>query len=229
MTHRAPLRIPATVAGIALVLVVGGGLLLRDSAFDLPLVEALNTLHRGVFAAIGDGVYRGVGPVPAIAATVILTGVIFAVRRDLATASTFAVTVAVTWLPAALIKVFVGRPRPDADALMHAPATQPDASYPSGHIVFATALVIAAVLVTRSVALRRVWILAGSAGTVLVAFCVVSDGLHFPTDAAASLIWAAGIAPFVGTFWRRIVVPRFKIFRQRQSNAMGPGSADRSR
>ncbi|WP_284253572.1 phosphatase PAP2 family protein [Pseudolysinimonas kribbensis] len=204
------------------MLVIAGGLALRSSSFDLSPVQALNGLHRGLIGTIGDGVYKLVGPLPAIIGTVIITVIIAAVRRDLAAASTFAITVAATWLPAAFIKIMVARPRPPQSLLPHPPHTQPDASYPSGHTVFLIALAIAAVLITRSRAVRRIWVIAGIAGTLLVAFCVLTDGLHYPTDVIASAIWGGGVAPLVGALWSRAVVPRIRLFRP---NGKGPTSS----
>jgi undecaprenyl-diphosphatase len=179
----------------------------------------LNSLHHGAVGWFGDAAYRVIGPVPAIIATAVLAGVLVAVHRDLRAASTFAVTIAVTWLPAALVKILVGRPRPELAALPHPPAPQSDASYPSGHAVFATALVVAAILVTRSVVLRRVWLVVGILGIVAVGFLLVSDGVHYPTDVAASIVWAAGIAPAVSAVWQRFGIPRIPLLRQGRRSA----------
>lgn len=202
------------VAAVAVLLVVGGGVVLHASSVDLPVDQALNALHRGVVAALGDGVYRLLEPVPAVIATAVLTGVLVVVHRDLRAASTFAVTIAVTWLPAAIVKTLVARPRPELALLTHPPAAQSDASYPSGHTVFVTALVVAAILVTRSVVLRRVWLVVGILGIAVLAFLLLSDGLHYPSDVGASIVWSVGVAPLVAGVWQEAVIPRVPLLRE---------------
>ena len=206
---------------MSVVVVLAGGLALRRSAVDLPVDQWLNHGHVGAGAAIGDLVYTALGPVPAVIVTVVLTVVIVVVRRDLFVASTFAVTVAATWLSSAAVKVVMGRPRPEASLLLHPPAPQGDASYPSGHAVFVTALAVTAVMVTGSVVLRRVWAIAGCLAVVGVALAVVSDGLHFPTDVLASVIWGASIAPAVSIAWARFIAPRVPLLRPRGRRAAG--------
>lgn len=200
-----PLRPRVVIAAIGVVLVAAGGFALRRSAFDLPVDQALNTFHHGVVGAFTDAVYRYVGPVPAIVATAILTAVILLVRRDPRAASTFAITIAVTWIPSVVVKVLVARPRPELAALSHPSAAQHDASYPSGHAVFLSALVVAAVVVTRSTALRRLWVVLGVVGIVVLILSLLTDGVHFPTDVLASIVWSLALAPLVAALWQRIV------------------------
>jgi membrane-associated phospholipid phosphatase len=201
------LRPRLIVAIIGVVLVVAVGIALHASAFDLPVDRALNGLHTGAFAALGDAVYKFVGPVYAIVGTAVLTAIILIVRRDLRLASTFAVTIAVTWLSSAVVKILVARPRPELALLPHPPAAQHDASYPSGHAVFVAALVITAVLVTRS-ALRWLWAIAGGLAVIGVGVVLVSDGVHFPTDVLASWVWSLALAPLVCAAWTWLVRPR---------------------
>ena len=203
-----PLRPRLVVAIVGIVLVVAGGIALHASAFDLPVDRALNGLHTGAIGALGSAVYRFVGPVYAILETAVLTAILLVVTRDLRRASTFAVTIAVTWLSSAVVKIAVARPRPDIALLPHPSPAQTDASYPSGHAVFVAALVVTAVLVTRSVALRRVWAIAGGIAVVVVGVLLVSDGVHFPTDVLASWVWSLALAPLVCAVWTWIVRPR---------------------
>jgi len=206
------------VAIVGVVLVFAGGVVLHASAFDLPVDRALNGLHTGAFAALADAVYIFVGPVYAVLGTAVLTAVILAVTRDLRLASTFAVTIAVTWLPSAVVKILVARPRPELALLPHPPIAQHDASYPSGHAVFAAALVVTAVLVTRSTALRRVWAIAGGLAVIGIGVCLVADGVHFPTDVLASWVWSLTLAPLVCAAWTWVVRPR-STPRQRAARA----------
>lgn len=214
MTHQLPAAPPTSlrprliVAIVGVVLVVAGGIVLHASAFDLPVDRALNALHTGAVGALGDAVYKFVGPLYAILGTAVLTVVILVVKRDLRLASTFAVTIAVTWLSSAVVKIAVARPRPELALLPHPSPAQTDASYPSGHAVFVAALVVTAVLITRSVVLRRVWAIVGGVAVVAVGALLVSDGIHFPTDVLASWVWSLALAPLVCALWIRIVRPR---------------------
>ncbi|MGN6325331.1 phosphatase PAP2 family protein [Pseudolysinimonas sp.] len=221
--HRAvavpALRPRVIVAIIGVVLVAAGGIALRTSSFDLPVDRALNTAHTGAIGALGDAVYRFVGPVPAIIGTAVLTAILLLVRRDLRVAAGFAVTIAVTWLSSAVVKIAVARPRPDPSLLPHPSPAQTDASYPSGHAVFITALVVTAVLVTRSPALRRVWAIVGGLAVIGVGVLLVSDGVHFPTDVLASWIWSLSLAPLVAAVWVLIVRPRGAGPRRREARA----------
>jgi len=201
----AALRPRLVVAIVGVALVVAGGIALHASAFDLPVDRALNGLHTGAFGALGSAVYRFAGPVGAIIGTAVLTAVLLLVRRDLRVAAGFAVTIAVTWLSSAIVKIAVARPRPATALLPHPSPAQTDASYPSGHAVFVAALVVTAVLVTRSTALRRVWAIVGGLAVVGVGVLLVSDGVHFPTDVLASWVWSLSLAPLVAAVWFRLV------------------------
>jgi membrane-associated phospholipid phosphatase len=209
LAFSAPLGRSAVVAAVtAVVLVVVGFVLKALGSFEQPLSTALNELHRGVLGGLGSALYRDVGPAPAIVGTVVITAVILIVRRDLRVASTFAFTVAVTWVSVAAVKLLVDRPRPDA-TVMSFPYTpvQHDASYPSGHATFIVVLVIALV----ALAPRRLRPAVTVLGAVIVSFAcflLVVDGVHWTTDVLASVCWGVGVGPFVRAFWVRVVLPR---------------------
>lgn len=197
-------------ASVILVVVTVGGLLLRAAGdIEMPFSEALNRLHTGVVAELGDLLYRWAGPVPAIVATGLVTAVILIVSRDLRVASTFAVTIAVTWLSMALVKLTVDRPRPDA-SLLSSPfqPLQHDASYPSGHAAFLTIFAVTLVALIRRRDLR---IVAAAAAVLLVGgalLLLTIDGVHYPTDVTASVLWALAVGPLVRAAWVRIALPR---------------------
>jgi len=182
-----------TVVGLALI---GAGFALRSNPMDLPIVAELNGIHAGVWGAIADGVYRGFEPVAAIALTVVLAAVVWGVSRSIRTAVAFGAIVALVWLPTALIKLLVDRPRPDLAALPNPPThPQLDGSFPSGHTAFVTALSIALWFLLRDTHWAAAIAVAGVLATGLVATAVVSDGFHYPTDALASILWACAAAP----------------------------------
>lgn len=229
ITSSAPLRRSAVVAaGTAVLVLVLGFVLKALGPFEQPLSTALNVLHQGVLGTVGTLLYRDFGPVPAIVGTVVVTAVILVVRRDLRVASTFAFTVAVTWLSVAVVKLVVDRPRPDT-TVMSFPYTpvQHDASFPSGHATFIVVLVIALVaLAPRH--LRPALTVLGAIVVASACFLLVVDAVHWPTDVLASVGWGLGVAPFVRAFWIRIALPRLQFLtprRIREVEAEAPEAA----
>ena len=189
-------------AGVGIVLVLVVGLIIRTSRFDFALVQFFNEYHHGAVGSLTNAVYIIFEPAPAIVGTVVLTGVVLALTRNLRVASTFAVTIAATWLSLAVVKLIVHRPRPDS-SLLPFPFTpaQVDASYPSGHTAFVTALVVTIVL--GLAAKRSRWV-AGIIGALLivgVATALVVDGVHYPSDVIASIVWGIVVAPLARAIW----------------------------
>lgn len=202
------------VAAAALVLVVAGGLLLHDSQWDLPAVAALNELHVGWFADFTTTIYFLLDPPGAIILSGVITATILVydiLRRDRSTrtvwvrAVTYASTVLITWLPITVFKAIFTRPRPHVDQLPHPFVEyQGNTSYPSGHTSFAVISVVAIFLVVSTT--NRTRVVVAVLGTCWVAFIVVvvvSNGVHFPTDSAASLVWGLGVAPLVAGMAQR--------------------------
>ncbi|WP_289459066.1 phosphatase PAP2 family protein [Curtobacterium citri] len=202
-------RRPVERAVVVVVLLVVAGLLLRGHPVDAPSAAALNGAHTGVVGALSSAVYTVFEPVPAILLTMVLTAVVWARTRCLVVAAGFAGVVALTWIPSDVLKVVVGRPRPDGSVLSHpfVPA-QPDASFPSGHMVFVVALVLAALMLVRDVRRRRVWAVCGGLVIVAVATALTVDGVHWPTDVVASVVWALAVAPVARIVWVDVVLRR---------------------
>lgn len=194
---------------VVVVLLVVVGLVLRAHPVDAGLARALNTLHVGVLGAVGSAVYTVFEPVPAVLLTVVLTGLVWARTRRLVTAAAFAGVVALTWIPSDLLKVVVGRPRPDAAVLSHPfVPVQPDASFPSGHTVFVVALVLAGLMLVPPGPRRRVLAVLGGVVVLVVATALAVDGVHWPTDVVASVVWALVVAPVARIVWVDLVLTR---------------------
>ena len=168
------------------------GLLTHLAASRVPslvnLSLALDRIFSPLFAAL-------IGLVAAI--------VVFVITRKWATVIHFVLLVAGTWLGSEVVKLIVHRPRPTprlADVLV--PNPDPD-SYPSGHVCFAVGLGFAIfVLIARS----RLRVIVGVLAVLLALVTAASRvylGVHYPTDAVASLVYSA--AAFVGieVLWRR--------------------------
>lgn len=194
---------------VVVVLLVGVGFVLRAHPVDAGLARALNSLHVGVLGAVGSAVYTVFEPVPAVLLTVVLTGLVWARTRRLVTAAAFAGVVALTWIPSDLLKVVVGRPRPDGSVLPHPfVPVQPDASFPSGHTVFVVALVLAGLMLVPAGPRRRVLAVLGGVVVLVVATALAVDGVHWPTDVVASVVWALAVAPVARIVWVDLVLTR---------------------
>lgn len=200
------------VAVTAAVLITVCGLVLKAHSVDVSGDIDLNRLRTGLVGALVTGIYHVFSPGPAVLITVLLTGVIWVIARDLRVAAAFAGVVAGTWLPSAVIKLLVHRPRPESALLSHpwAPALT-DPSYPSGHTVFVATLAIAVVLVLRGTHWRTTATAIGAVGVAVVGVALVTDGVHFPSDVIASIVWALAVAPAVRYVWVDLVMPRLPL------------------
>lgn len=209
-----PGRPDTTAFSIAAVVVVAAfGLFIAKTHamtyLDLQGVKALNPLHTGLIGALGSAVYKAFSPVEAVALTVVVVVIIWAVSRKLRLAGTFALTVAVTWLSSDIVKVLVHRARPDRTAFSHHLAQSPvDPSFPSGHMVFVATLALTFFFLARGKTYRPLVGLVGLVVVVAVAFSLVSDGVHYPTDVFASIIWSLGVAPLVLGLSNRYLLSR---------------------
>lgn len=184
---------PAAVTFLGLIAL---GCVLRVAPIDAPLVDALNSAHAGAWGRVADVIYLALEPAFSAVLTLLILIVIAAVLRSVKTAVVFGGIVALTWLPTAAIKLIVDRPRPDALTLAHpfTPA-QIDGSFPSGHTAYIAALTIAFWFLLRSTRYAAVTLILGTAATVTIGVAVISDGLHYPTDVLASVLWALAMAP----------------------------------
>ncbi len=197
-------------AVVAVAVILSVGLLIRSSQFDFAVVQFFNGFHTGAIGAVTNAVYELFDPVPAILGTAVLTAIILAATRNLRFASTFAVTIAATWLSLAVAKLIVQRPRPDASLLPFPfdPA-QVDASYPSGHTAFITALVVTIVMATAAGPARRWATVMGGLLILGVGASLMIDGVHNPSDVLASMLWGIAVAPLARMLWVSVVLPRF--------------------
>lgn len=211
-------RLIITAAVTAIVLIIVGFILDSLGSFEMPVSEALNSLHHGVLGTLGNLLYHWMGPAPAIVLTIVLTAVIAFWKRDLRPASTFAVTIAGTWLSVAVVKLLVGRARPIADLLpLPYHPIQVDASYPSGHATFIAALVFAIIAVVIARQYRTIAVVIGAIVVAFAAFLLTVDGVHYTTDVLGSVVWVIGVAPLVYAVWDRYLLPRLPFLAPRSS------------
>lgn len=193
----------------AIVIVVAFGLLIAKTAtmtrIDLAGVQALNALHTGFIGRVGSAVYAAFSPIEAVTITVVV-GVIALATRNLRLAGTFALTVAVTWISSDVVKLIVARPRPDASAVTNHLSTAPvDPSYPSGHMAFIATLMLAFFLLAEGKRYRPLIGVIGTIAILVVAVSLVSDGVHYPSDVLASVVWSVAVGPLVAAACNRVV------------------------
>lgn len=214
----APSGHPATklVVGLAtLVFMISAGLALRAAPIDADLSRAMNGWHVGGAGQVTALVYDLFSPVPAIVITVIVTGLVWALTGRLALAVAFAGTIALTWIPADIVKIAVDRPRPDATLLPHPVGSMPvDPSFPSGHVVFVTALAVTVIVLLKGSRWHRLSIALGIFLVALIAVSVAVIGVHYPTDAIASVLWVLGVFPAARIIWVRMLMPLVPFLRE---------------
>jgi undecaprenyl-diphosphatase len=201
---------PARVLGVAAAafgILVVAGIALRPGP-DLGLAGALNGVHTGAVGVVASVTYNIFEPVPSVVLTAVLAVVIWIVK-DLRTGVAFAGVVALTWIPAEVIKVIVRRGRPDIQVMRYPfLPVQTDPSFPSGHTAFIVALVVALALVVQGTRWHPVVIGVGTVLVVVVALALAVDAVHYPTDIAASVAWSLAVAPAARLVWVDWVLPR---------------------
>ena len=213
----APLIVSAIVA-VVIVIAFGAyvGLTRAMPSWDAAASHSLNLLHTGALGFLSTAFYSVFEPPFAIAITVILSALMWLITRNLTLGVTFGAVIAITWLPVVVIKLLVNRARPNPLTLAHPFVAQPDASYPSGHAAFVTALVVVLILVARGRRFRGLVIVLGSLLVIALGVALLIDGVHYPTDVIASIVWSAGLAPLVLFLWTRFIVPLTRRSRSRR-------------
>ena len=192
---------------VVVILVLAGGIALAHSA-------GITAAETHVLAQVAAGRVSWVvsvslaldwvfSPTIALLVGVVATASVFAVTRSWVTVLHFALLVLGSWLSSEVIKILVHRPRPTAtlaDTLV--PNPDPD-SYPSGHVCFAVGLGLAFLVLAIRSRIRVIVAVLAILLALITAGSRVYLGIHYPTDALASLVF--GVAAVVGieTIWRR--------------------------
>jgi undecaprenyl-diphosphatase len=120
------------------------------------------------------------------------------------------------WVTTLVVKAVVAQPRPSTAGLGHvlhvSPATL---SYPSGHVVFATALVTALAMVCRGALSRTIVLVLGAVFVLLVAWSRLYVGVHYSTDVVGGILnGIAGVVLFAG-LWNLVAT---RVFRERRAD-----------
>ncbi|MEY9953979.1 phosphatase PAP2 family protein [Leifsonia sp. EB34] len=114
------------------------------------------------------------------------------------------------WLTTLVVKTVVAQPRPTTAGLTHLLHVNPATlSYPSGHVVFAAALVTALVMVCRGALARTIVIVVGAIFVAIVMWSRLYVGVHYGTDVIGGVLnGVAGVLLFAG-LWNLVAARVF--------------------
>lgn len=164
------------------------------SGRDAAISENLRALDTGWVHTLMWAVSAVFSPVGGVAILAVLA-LGLALRRRLADAVMVLVTVGGGWLSAMVLKAILDRPRPPL-------AVEHSASYPSGHVALATALVFAVFFLARGVDWRDTVAVGGSLLIVLVAFSRMILGAHYLTDTIGAVLLVSGVVVALSGCWQ---------------------------
>ncbi|MFP3467400.1 phosphatase PAP2 family protein [Leifsonia sp. SIMBA_070] len=126
------------------------------------------------------------------------------------------VTTGAGWLTTLVVKTVVAQPRPTTAGLTHilhiSPATL---SYPSGHVVFAAALVTALAMVSRRASVRAVVLIVGGLFVLAVGWSRLYVGVHYGTDVVGGVLNGVAGALLVAGLWNLATRGRARGARRR--------------
>jgi undecaprenyl-diphosphatase len=166
--------------GLTLAVLAGGWVVGADRSIEAHVLVNQHGGLRHVASALSR-----LGDPLVVAAVVVLSTLILAVRRDWVRAVTLPVLALAALLLGQLARHAVGRSAPTHGSHLHVPGGN---GYPSGHALGA-ALCVGAI----AIAIRRTWVsVVAAVLAVLAAAARVYEFAHFPSDVLASLL--AGVA-----------------------------------
>ena len=183
---------------IGALIVIIGGLIVRNSALDFPITESFNSLHHGVIGATANAIYTLFKPLYSVIWTIVISVIIMVTRKNWRLGFVFGLTVLFTWLPITIMKAIFERTRPEAELLPYPLLPTPaDFSYPSGHTVIITIIMVGLVIVTTGTKLQKTTRIIAPIAILLIMFTVLTVGVHFFTDSLASVVWGVTVTPLV--------------------------------
>lgn len=184
---------------------------LRFASLD-DTINRVNSPALDATALLLDGLDR---PVVVAAILAVVFVVLLFVRGWRLALGACAVT-GLGWLTTLVVKTVVAEPRPTTAGLTHLLHVDPATlSYPSGHVVFATALVAALVMVCRRPLARTVVLVVGVVFVLLVGWSRLYLGVHFGSDVVGAVLnGVAGALLFAG-LWNLVAS---RVFAGRRAN-----------
>lgn len=176
---------------------------------ELGMDIALSHGRNGLLIGLSQLINYGIGPAAAVALLLGICAWLLWGRGRPLQALTFGSVVSVGWLSSTIGKVVVNRSRPPADAVSALVTETRLDSFPSGHTAFASALMLAAVLVLARTKPQRLFgTVAGALFVALVAFSRLYLGVHYPSDVVGSVIVSAAAILAWLPVWNNLIAPR---------------------
>lgn len=182
-----------------------------DTAQELAVDQYLSLHHLPWLNPVALTIAVGLAPPAAVAITAVIGALVGWRRRNPWWGIGFALTVGCGWLFVGIVKLVIARPRPEpwtlADPLM--PEIN-NASFPSGHTAFATALAVGLTLLAATSVrprLRAAWPLVaalGAVAVVLVAASRIYMGVHYPSDVICAVPTALAGCCFATGAWNTV-------------------------
>jgi len=187
---------------VGLAVVITGGFLVKGWSagitWERSVLLAINAQHSPVLNGVTDVFNIGFSPVWAFAVVVVIMAIMVVARRRLGLALLTGVAIGITYLPVAVIKVIVGRPRPaPLPYIVPGLAPETDPGFPSGHVGVVTAMVVVLVLMTRRTSRRWVVLIVGGLVVVATALSRMYAGAHYPFDVIASVVYVGTVGPMM--------------------------------
>ncbi|WP_348789020.1 phosphatase PAP2 family protein [Leifsonia sp. NPDC080035] len=178
---------------------------LRFASLD----AAVNRTHSGALDAVAIVLDKLDHPVVVVVVLAIVFVVLVFLRGWRLAIAVCAVT-GFGWITTLIVKYAVAQPRPTTTDLTHplhiSPATL---SYPSGHVVFAAALVTALLMVCHGMLSRTIVGIVGALFVVAVCWSRLYVGVHYATDVVGGVLnGVAGALLFAG-LWNLLALRLF--------------------
>lgn len=202
--------ITLAVGAAGAVAILIWGLMIRESRAGFDFVLWLDAHHRPGFTFFALDLSRLFSPGPAVVMGFVFAVLVAILTRRAATGLAAGLVTGLSWASSDIIKLVVHRPRPDWALLTHhVGVAEVDPSFPSGHVTFAAALTVTAVLLLRRVDTRVVAAIVGAFVTAAVAFARLYVGAHYPSDVLSGALYGFIVTPsaFVVIAWLNRVAP----------------------
>jgi len=203
----------AIAAAVVVAVIIFGLTVARDSAYTASDTRLLATVAGSRIPALVDlslALDRLFSPVFAALIGLVASIIVYLVSRTWGTVVHFILLLAGSWLGSEVVKLLVHRPRPTArlaDTLV--PNPDPD-SYPSGHACFAVGLGFAVFLLVARSRVRFIVAVLAVLLSLVAAVSRVYLGVHYPTDAVASLVYSAAALVGIEAIWKRFSAHFFR-------------------
>lgn len=173
---------------------------LRFAGLD-DAINRVNSPALDQLALLLDGLDRPV----VVAAILAVVFVVLLFVRGWRLALGACVVTGLGWITTLVVKTIVAEPRPSVAGLSHivhvTPATL---SYPSGHVVFATALATALVMVCRRPGSRAIVSVLGVVFVLVVAWSRLYLGVHYGSDVLGAVLNGVGGVVLFAGLWNLV-------------------------